>query len=210
MLVVVLLVVATIPISVHLLRGPLARVRSTLAICIATRSLLRRAEEAPSAYAGATSDLGSLLPDGTTVASTPYPDVQWPTPAAVANGRSDASVWIAELTHDHYERGLWREWQATTGGLLQTEVLQFDSHVDALAFQDWVISGSCFSATDVFGALSVQEGIGLRLNWPNGDVSDQVSFVRGSRRYLAAFRAGSPPPRAVVLSLCADLARVAR
>src|SRR5882672_10074539 len=72
---VALVIVAAIPLSVRWLSGPLARVRTTVAICIATRSLLRQAEEAPSVNSGTPSDLGSLLPEGTSVTSTPYPDV---------------------------------------------------------------------------------------------------------------------------------------
>jgi hypothetical protein len=179
-------------------------------VCARTRELLDQAATATQPTSPPIDDLTQVLPSVTTVPSTPYPDNPWPTPALVAGGRPDADVWIGQLTRDGYQNGLWRQWQSDAGGVLQVEVLQFDSHAHAIDFQDWIIYASCSNADDVFAAPDVPGSIGLRLIWSNGDISEQVSFVRGSRRYLAAFRAGSIPPRSTVLSLTGDLAPVAR
>jgi hypothetical protein len=177
-------------------------------VCPRTRELLDQASSAAATHLPPVGDLTELLPTATTTPSIPYPDTLWPTPADVADGRSDPASWVTELTQDGYKGGVWRECGSDTGRL-QVEVLQFDSHAHAIGFQDWIIYASCPNATEAFAVPGVPGSIGLRLLWPSGDISDQVSFVRGSRRYLAAVRAGSAPARATVLSLTDDLAALA-
>ena len=77
-------------------------------------------------------------------------------------------------------------------GVLQVGVLQFASHADAMEFQDWIIYASCPNASAAFPVEATEGSVGLALRWSDGDFSEQVSFVRGSRRYLAAVRTGVP------------------
>ena len=180
-------------------------------ICRRTRLALATAERQTAAPgSAAVADLADLLPSSTTLPSTALPDQRWTTPSQMAAGRDDAADWVSNLQRDGFRRGLFRQWALSGGGTLQAEVLQFPSHGDALAFQDWVIGGSCTNASDVFAVAGDPTAVGLRIDWPGGDISDQVSFVRGSRRYLAGVRMGDAPDRDLVLSIERDVAGTAR
>jgi hypothetical protein len=188
------------------------RVRATLQICARTRTFLDTAGGEPDlgSQLGGRNNLASFLRDETSLAvDGHYPDLVWRTPQEVAAGRSGESGWIEHLRATDFRRGIWRQWRAETGEVLQAEVLQFGSHTDAIAFQGWTIRASCPNATAVFTVDDVPGSIGLALRWAGGDASEQVSFVRGSRRYLAAVRTSSPPPRLMVLSVLHDLSATA-
>jgi hypothetical protein len=206
-----LIIALAVALPVVLVGSVIKRAVPQIRVCSATRRLLATAAAQPSKGGPSTtpSELGSYLPVTTTARSTLYPDISWSSPQEMAEGRSGAGDWVSHLTDDGFRGGIFRQWQADEGWILQAEVLQFPDHAHALAFQDWIVSASCLNARGAFTVEGVSGSVGLRLYWENGDISEQVSFVRGSRRYLAAIRAGVIPPRNDVLSVTSDVAATA-
>jgi hypothetical protein len=131
-----------------------------------------------------------------------------PDPEALAAGKPDAAAWIEQLRSTDYQGGLIREWSATAGPVASTEILRFADHEGAIDFQRWIIGASCTSSLDVFAVDDLAGGIGLRISWSNGDVSDQVSFVRGPYRYLTSVRTGSGIQRGWILDVTTRTAAV--
>lgn len=120
-------------------------------------------------------------------------------PRELAAGRSNAAAWVDNLRSADFQDGLIREWSSTVGPVASTQVLRFADHGGAIDFQRWIIGASCTSSLDVFAVDGLTGGIGLRISWSNGDVSEQVSFVRGPYRYLTSVRGGAGIQRAWVL-----------
>ena len=175
-------------------------------LCDRTHDLLNLAHEQPVAGSDASLlPLDRSLPSVTRMPSAGYPDIAWDSPEAVSAGRENASAWVSALESANFRSGLFRQWHADNGGLLQMEVMRFGSHEGALRFQDWVLGASCMDAADLFTVPDPPQAVGLQLTWPHGDRSDQVSFVVGPNRYLAAVVTAGPPPREMVLSLAEDL-----
>ena len=206
-----LLVAATVVAGLALIRneGETAAASSQVDtdLCDGTRRMLDLAHAEPvGGNDRSRVPLSETLPEVTRAPSTRFPDIIWDSPQAVSAGREQAATWVSTLEAADFRTGMFRQWHADNGGLLQMEVMRFGSHRDALNFQDWVIGTSCGNATDLFTVSSPPQAVGLQLIWAHGDRSDQVSFVVGSDRYLAAVVTSGPPPREMILSLTEDLA----
>jgi hypothetical protein len=180
-------------------------------VCDTTRALLDGAESTPLGDVHPIEDLDPLLPESvgagfTRQADRPIPDAQ-----ELASGRGDPSFWLDVATETRFLHGYEHWWDLDPGPIAEAQVLQFATHEDALSFQDRVVFGSCHSSREAFDVAGIEGTIGLQIWWSNGDVSEQVSFVRGSRRYLVSIRAGAaPPPRAMVLVATRSAAELAR
>lgn len=163
-------------------------------LCQRTDDLLAGAESARDDPLDVSPMLAEQLPDDLgfgLVLSVDDPSYQ---ATDLAAGRPDEADWVNELNSNGYEDGLQRWWVGPYT-VAATEVLRFGSHAGALGFQHWIIHASSSNASDVFPVDGLSGAIGLRLHWENGDVSEQVSFVRGQYRYLASTRTGQVPPR---------------
>jgi hypothetical protein len=177
-------------------------------ICLQTHALLRQADVAPGDRPE--QELATLVPVSLGPAYALAGDAPIPNPETLARGRSDADAWVQELNRDGFERGLERFWNHSSGFVALSQVLQFSTHRGAIAFQEWIIGGSCYNSHDVFRSDAAPGSIGLQIWWSNGDRSEQVSFVRGPRRYLISIRGATIPPRSLVIDATARAAAEAR
>jgi hypothetical protein len=161
-------------------------------ICRTTDDLLAAAESAPDAEWDVPSVLTEQLPAEFGPGLILPGDRPIPQASTLAEGRSDPGEWVDELTTNGFEDGLERWWSGsyTVAG---AQVLRFGSHAGALGFQHWIIHASCMNASRVFAVAGISGTIGLQINWSDGDVSEQVSFVRGPYRYLVSVRTGQAP-----------------
>lgn len=186
--------VAALTFAVSLASTPTANLVSQRSLCQQTDDLLAEAESAPDVLGTAPLGLEQQMPDDLGFGLVLPADDPSHEAADLAEGRPGEAVWVSELTANGYEHGLERSWSGPYTAAA-TEVLRFGSHAGALGFQHWIIHASCRYASDVFAVSGLPGSIGLRLRWENGDVSEQVSFVRGPYRYLASTRTGQAPPR---------------
>jgi hypothetical protein len=177
-------------------------------ICRQTYALLQQADVQPGDRLE--EELAPLVPESLGPAYTLAGDVPIPNPKTLARGRSDADEWVQELNSDGFERGLQRFWNHSSGFVALSQVLQFSTHSGAIAFQEWIIGGSCYNSHDVFRSDAAPGSIGLQIWWSNGDRSEQISFVRGPRRYLISIRGATVPPRSLVIDATAKAATEAR
>jgi hypothetical protein len=201
--------VAIVAVLVTLAGIGVRRIISTQgSICRQTYALLRQADVAPGDRPE--EELALLVPDTLGPAYALAGDVPIPNPETLARGRSDADEWVQELNRDGFERGLQRFWNHSSGFVALSQVLQFSTHSGAIAFQEWIIGGSCYNSHEVFRSDAAPGSIGLQIWWSNGDRSEQVSFVRGPRRYLISIRGATVPPRSLVIDATAKGAAVAR
>jgi hypothetical protein len=101
--------------------------------------------------------------------------------AQVAASEKDPVAWAGAF--EHYGMvGTWmRMWASPSEG---EEVFIFSTHKDALAFQAWASGQSCGYSSLAFSLPHVPGSVGFRIQYASGGYSDQVSFVRGPRRYL--------------------------
>jgi hypothetical protein len=184
------------------------RDREASSICVETDRLLDQAESEPLGDPSRIDRLETLAPVDIGRDFAPVGDTR--IPGAVTIGESRGPVWLAELQEDGFRRGLIRNWDLPDGAIAQVQVYEFATPQGALAFQRFAVGGSCGASRDVFAPRSVARAVGLQIWWADGDESEQVSFVRGTRRYLATVRAPIVPDRELVLRLTARLSETAR
>lgn len=184
------------------------RDREVSPICRETDRLLDAAESEPLGDPSRIDRLETLAPVEIGRGFEPVGDTR--IPGAVTIGDSRGPVWLAELQEDGFRRGLIRSWDLPDGAIAQVQVYEFDTPEGALAFQRFAVGGSCGASRDVFEPRGVAQAVGLQIWWADGDESEQVSFVRGTRRYLANVRAPIVPERALVLRITARLSETAR
>lgn len=103
------------------------------------------------------------------------------TTAQVAQGEKDPAAWAAAFSR-YGMQGAWvRAWRSPA----QLEMIYLlADHREALAFQRWAGDFSCHYANVAYSVPGVPGSIGFQIRWASGGFSDQVSFVRGPRRYL--------------------------
>lgn len=183
------------------------RDRTSSSICRQTDRLLDAAESEPLGEPTRIDRLEDLVPTEVGRIFEPVGDTR--IPGAVTIGESRGPIWRAELDEDGFRRGLIRTWDLPNG-IAQVQVYEFATQEGALAFQRFAVGGSCGASRDVFAPKSVARSTGLQIWWADGDESEQVSFVRGTRRYLANVRASTVPDRDLVLRLTAHLSKTAR
>lgn len=199
----VTVLVLSVVVSAYLIRE-----RGVSPICRETDRLLDAAESDPLGDPSRIERLETLVPDGIGRIFEPVGDTR--IPGAVTIGESRGPVWLKELQADGFRRGLIRGWDLPDGAIAQVQVYEFATPEGALAFQRFAVGGSCAASRDVFAPRSVARAVGLQIWWADGDESEQVSFVRGTRRYLANVRAPTVPDRELVLRLTARLSETAR
>ncbi|MGH2756889.1 MAG: hypothetical protein ACRDI3_03785 [Actinomycetota bacterium] len=124
-----------------------------------------------------------------------------------ADDKSASGMWREKLAALGYVDGYFIEYMGPDS-ILKIEVYEFSTHQSALELQDWTNGLNCEYSNDVFTAPDVAGSIGFQVRWPtNGFVgphtNDQVSFVRGRRRYLIISGNGTdhPPTREVLFDV---------
>jgi hypothetical protein len=180
----------------------------TTPICAETDRLLALTESDPVGASPFVASLDALVPTDVGDPFVPVGD-EW-IPDAETLGRLRGPVWLAELRADGFERGFIREWRVrkTSASIW---VYQFATPQGALAFQRFALEDqSCPYSTDVFQVDGVNGAIGHQILWADGTESDQVAFVRGSRRYLVNVRGPRIPERELVLTLTEQVNATAR
>jgi hypothetical protein len=139
------------------------------------------ASEDLNGYFGQIDDLRTVFPPKGE--APPAVDAEGPlTPEQIAGSRRDPAAWLEALRRDGFNDAWVQHLQSTVG--LEEQVFQFRSHQGALDFQAWAMHSSCGFSTRVFTIDGVSSTVGMAVNNPGGTVYQQVSFVRGTRRYL--------------------------
>jgi hypothetical protein len=138
-----------------------------------------------SAYAG---DLGDLLPPALPSGKLPVEEASLGL-SAYAAGKYRSDEWESTLRHGGFRRAYVRRWEGSW-----VEVVEFDSHREALAFHLWANRFSCVYSDSAFAVPQVAGSSGLRILYSSGQVQERVSFVRGSRRYAVSVDTMGPPP----------------
>jgi hypothetical protein len=102
-----------------------------------------------------------------------------------------------EARSDGFVQGLHRYFgERESGDVVDLQVLEFRTHAGALAYQRSAIGeNSCGSSTESFSIPDVPNSIGLQIHRHTGDLSEQVSFVRGPYRFVMAITGGTLPER---------------
>lgn len=184
---------------------PTAPSAATPDVCERSRELVEAASDAPFAAREITR-LPEVLPAGIglrvrSVEQTLLPD-------AASLGRR--SIWEAELEGDGFVRGVVRAWDLGDGRTVSVSVYEFETADGAFDFERFaVLDQSCLRARDVFTVEGVEGGTGVQVSWADGTESEQVSFVRGARRYLANVRGPAAPDRSLIVSVARALDRTA-
>jgi hypothetical protein len=178
-------------------------------ICSETDRLLRAAEAEPVGEDSGVGPLETLVPTRIGGSFVLLGQQRIPDAETIADERGP--VWLAELLRDGFRHGLIRAWQLPGETTASVHVYEFATRDGALAFQRFALEDqSCPYSHDVFVVDGMSGTIGLQIYWADGTESEQVSFVLGSRRYLANVRGPVIPERALVLRLSERLSRTAR
>ena len=178
-------------------------------ICSETDRLLGAAEAEPVGDAARVGSLKELAP--TRIGPTFKLLGDHRIPDAQTIGNDSGLVWLAELEEDEFRHGLIRAWQLPRRTTASVHIYEFATREGALAFQRFALEDeSCPNSHDVFEVDRLSGTIGLQIYWADGTESEQVSFVRGSRRYLANVRGPVIPERARILRLTKRLSRTAK
>lgn len=108
-----------------------------------------------------------------------------------------------------YVGGYRRDW--TSGGALLTAfVYQFSSPANAAAFDTYANTYVCAFGAETFRVAEVPGAIGSRIPGTAGSVLEQVSFVRGDRRFLVGRSiAGAEADRGPLIKLLTAQANAA-
>jgi hypothetical protein len=183
-------------------------IHRTIEVCNRTDALLRAAEGRPDHAAEIPNRLPLLVPMSMGPSYRAVGDEHVADARQV--GRERGEEWSEQLLRDRFVAGYRRWWQAPTGESVLVQVFDFETHEGALAFQHWIVFGSCTSSDEAFALASVPGGIGQHIGWSNGDESDQISFVRGTRRYLVGVRGATSPPRTILVHAVGVVMRTAR
>ena len=138
-----------------------------------------------SSHAG---ELGDLLPPALPSGKVPIGEESLGL-SAYAAGKYRSSEWESVLRHGGFRRAYARRWEGSW-----VEVVEFDSHREALAFHTWANRFSCVYSDAAFAVPQVAGSSGLRILYSSGRVQERVSFVRGSRRYAVSVDTMGPPP----------------
>lgn len=138
-----------------------------------------------SSHAG---ELGDLLPPALPSGKGPVEEASLGL-SAYAAGKYRSDEWESMLRHDGFRRAYVRRWESSW-----VEVVEFDSHREALAFHTWANRFSCVYSDAAFAVPQVAGSSGLRILYSSGRVQERVSFVRGSRRYAVSVDTIGPPP----------------
>jgi hypothetical protein len=111
----------------------------------------------------------------------------------------------AHLQQNHFRLGFERGWYGSEHAVLMT-VQIFEEPDDAAAYHRWIsTSFTCRFSNEVFEG-PVEGSIGFQIRWADGDVSEQIAFVRGPLRYVVSLRGAPPPPdRGAVVNLAEQL-----
>jgi len=138
-----------------------------------------------SSHAG---ELGELLPPTLPSGKVPVEEASLGL-SAYATDKYDSKEWESMLRHNGFRRAYVRRWESSW-----VEVVEFDSHEEALAFHVWANRFSCVYSDAAFAVPDVAGSSGLRILYSSGRVQERVSFVRGSRRYAVSVGTMGPPP----------------
>jgi hypothetical protein len=85
-----------------------------------------------------------------------------------------------------YGRG-WQgrdSWQSDAGGYASFMVQEFKSTADAIAFDEESVRRACQDAKNTFTIPDVPGAMGLSLRGSAPPVDEEITFVRGPRRYI--------------------------
>lgn len=173
------------------------------ATCIEVELLFPRA--AVTSVAGELSPLAAALPTDPEPGATLVYDRALDLAAAV-DAKVDPET-HGQLVEAGFVGGHERGWMAADGRPIGADVFEFRDAGGALAYQRAVSRYACRFSTDAFrGPL---DGIGLRTNWSRGDpISEQVSWVSGSRRFVVSIRyIEEPDDHARILEIAAGMSR---
>lgn len=189
--------------AILVVTGPTAR------SCARTDDLLRRAEATSDAAPSSPSDLRTLLPSSL---GEGYRDAgEQVVHDAATIGRERGDAWRVQLQEAGFVAGYRRWWfRLPSGPMIGLQVFDFRTHAGALTFQHWIVHASCTSSSDVFTLDEVAGGIGQHIEWSDGSQSDQISFVRGTRRYLVSVHGNVSPDRALIVEIAGHTMSFAR
>ena len=115
--------------------------------------------------------------------------------------------WREHLEGLGFERGYVATWRRGAE-FVKVEVFEFGSHRSALELQAWTNGLNCPYANETFVVPEVAGSIGFQVRWSGDFTNDQVSFVRGSQRFVVIVgnNTNSPPPRAMIDAAVEQLA----
>jgi hypothetical protein len=149
--------------------------------CGRARHLIDQANEDLSGYFGQIKDLRTVYPPRDEV-PVAVGDEHSLSAEQIASSRKDPDAWMTALRRSGFTSGWIQAYLSPLG--LNEQVFQFRSHEAALDFQAWATRFSCGYTSHVFTVPNVPNTIGLEIRYRDLGTGEQVSFVRGARRYL--------------------------
>jgi hypothetical protein len=180
-----------------------ARERRDAPVCASLDRRFARRSSAVDTNAPATVDQLAMLSLPKALVSTPprgigFDDVpvvadSFMTVSQAAQTRRDAAEGARVLRRYGYVGGYRRDW-ASGGRILTVFAYQFASARDADAFDVYANESACPYALQSFMFADLAGATGLRVRTSDGGDAEQVSFVRGTRRFLAGITFGGPLP----------------
>jgi len=110
-----------------------------------------------------------------------------------ADTRRDPAEGERVLRRYGYVGGYRRDW-SSNGRLMSVFAYQFSSAGNAQAFDVYAAESVCPYGTETFTFSDLSGATGLRLRTLTGGIAEQVSFVRGTRRFVVGLTFGGPLP----------------
>ena len=130
-------------------------------------------------------NLGDLLVREPPPGFTPTAD-SWMSLQEAAHSRRDPEEGRRTLRKYEYQSGYFRAW-ASNDIVAGARVFQFSSPANAFAFHAYAARYACVFSNDAYTVPAIAGSIGLEIRYRDGRITDQISFVRGTRRYLVWF-----------------------
>ena len=110
-----------------------------------------------------------------------------------AETRRDPAEGERVLRRYGYVGGYRRDWMSN-GRLMSVFAYQFSSARNAQAFDVYANESVCPYGTETFNFPDLPGATGLRLRTATGGIAEQMSFVRGARRFVVGLTFGGPLP----------------
>lgn len=123
------------------------------------------------------------------------PDRFWPQGAGVlsleaaAERKADDDLWRVALNRFRFTRGYHSDWRLDDSTFLGAEVYEFETPQGAIRADSFATQVGCTYANDVFKVD--RYGIGLQTR--TSGITEQVSFVVGSRRFVIFLTSAEAP-----------------
>lgn len=110
---------------------------------------------------------------------------------------------LRQLEIHGFREAFHREFRTDDGSVISSTVYEFSTVPNAVDFQAYANRYACVFANEAFAGPAPHDGVGLQIRYGNPDqIVEQVSWVRGPRRYVIALGfLGRPPDHSAIMRL---------